>query len=101
MPTPQAMWSGAMLAWTPSLVVLAWLLPKLRSMIFSASHPKAPTHPTFLGQPERLMQRAETLWTHSGRPPVLLPGQMAGANPAVRPIVWSCGIAQFVPILNG
>jgi hypothetical protein len=33
--------------------------------------------------------------------PVLLPGQMAGANPAVRPIVWGCGIAQFVPILNG
>src|SRR6266702_1427211 len=25
----------------------------------------------------------------------LQPGQMAGANPAVRPIVWTSGIAQF------
>src|SRR5258706_8787009 len=28
------------------------------------------------------------------------PGQMAGANPAVRPIVWSYGIAQFCPYLQ-
>jgi len=26
---------------------------------------------------------------------------MAGANPAVRPIVWTYGIAQFVPIFYG
>jgi hypothetical protein len=28
------------------------------------------------------------------------PGQMAGANPAVRLIVWTWGIAQFRPYLN-
>jgi hypothetical protein len=33
--------------------------------------------------------------------PVLQPGQMAGANPAVRPIVWTSGIIQFCPYLNG
>jgi hypothetical protein len=32
---------------------------------------------------------------------VLQPGQMAGANPAVRPIVWTSGIIQFCPYLNG
>jgi S1-C subfamily serine protease len=30
-----------------------------------------------------------------------LPGQIAGANPAVQPIVWSYGIVHFVPIFNG
>jgi hypothetical protein len=29
------------------------------------------------------------------------PGQMAGTNPAVRPIVWRYCIAQFRPYLNG
>src|ERR1700694_3781117 len=28
---------------------------------------------------------------------VLQPGQMAGMNPAVWPIVWTCAIAQFRP----
>jgi hypothetical protein len=32
---------------------------------------------------------------------IFQPGQMAGANPAVRLIVWTRGIAQFRPYLNG
>jgi hypothetical protein len=31
-----------------------------------------------------------------GKAPVLPPGQMAGANPAVRPMVWAYGIATVV-----
>jgi hypothetical protein len=36
-----------------------------------------------------------------GRSAVLQPGQMAGANPAFRPIVWTSGIIQFCPYLDG